>query len=140
MLVLLAEGANGNTYKQLETILRLPVDLSQIRLVYKYMEQALMINNSAVQLNTNQVLFSDINRPIDIDFQYKLEHVYEADYYPVNFFNTLDAYNQINNYVKEKTGGKINDIVEIGELSEAQMILISAIFFQGRWKVCMGIL
>lgn len=135
LLVLLAEGAAGSTYMQLSEILRLPADLTEIRKVYKYMDQALMINNSAVELSTNQVLFSDANRPIDIDFQYKLEHVYEADYYPVNFAQPTETYEKINNYVKKKTGGRINEIVQMNELNEAQMILISAIFFQGRWKV-----
>lgn len=137
LLVLLAEGAVGTTYTQLSKVLRLPGDLKEIRAVYKYMEQALMINNSAVQLTTNQVLFSDQNRPIELDFQYKLEHFYEADYQPVNFADPTETYAQINGYVKNKTGGRINEIVQMNELNRAQMILISAIFFQGRWKVRM---
>lgn len=137
LLVLLAEGAAGTTYTQLSKVLRLPGDLKEIRAVYKYMEQALMINNSAVQLTTNQVLFSDQNRPIELDFQYKLEHVYEADYQPVNFANPTETYSKINGYVKNKTGGRINEVVQMNELDRAQMILISAIFFEGRWKVRM---
>lgn len=133
--MLLAEGAGGETYNQMSKVLRLPGDLAGIRAVYKYMEEALMINNSAVQLLTNQVLFSDANRPIEIDFQYKLEHVYEADYQPVNFANPTETYEKINGYVKKKTGGRISEIVQLNELNQAQMILISAIFFQGRWKV-----
>lgn len=134
--MLLAEGAAGTTYTQLSRILRLPVDLTEIRTVYKYMDAALMINNSAVQLSTSQVLFSDANRPIELDFQYKLEHVYEADYQAVNFANPHETYDKINGYVKKKTGGRINEIVQLNELNQAQMILISVIFFQGRWKVC----
>lgn len=133
--MLLAEGAAENTYKQLSAILRLPGDLTEIRTVYKYMDEALMINNSAVQLSTSQVLFSDANRPIELDFQYKLEHVYEADYQAVDFANPQETYDKINGYVKKKTGGRINEIVQFNDLNQAQMILISAIFFQGRWKV-----
>lgn len=135
LLVILAEGSAGNTYKQLEDVLKLPKDLSQIRSAYKYMEQALMINNSAVQLSFNQALFTDINRPIDIDFQYKLEQTYEADYFPVNFIDTSGAQQKINEYVKQKTGGKISDIVDASQLTAAQIILVSAIYFQGRWQV-----
>lgn len=135
LLVLLAEGAEGSTYTQLSKVLRLPANLTEIRTFYKNDQQLLMINNSGAQLSTNQVLFSDANRPIEIDFQYKLEHVYEADYQPVNFANPNETYNKINGYVKKKTGGRINEIVPLEELNQAQMILVSAIFFQGRWKV-----
>lgn len=83
----------------------------------------------------NQVMFFDVNRPIDIDFQYKLEQDYEADYYAVNFLDVLIAMNKINDYVRQKVNGQINDIVNLDAVKEAQMILVSAIFFQGQWLV-----
>lgn len=136
LLLLLAEGSNGRTYDQLASVLRLPNDLTKIRLVYKYLQNAFVENNTAVELNVNQVLFCDINRPIDIDFQEKLEHVYDADYYPINFIEPSATVNKINNYVKEKTQGKINQIVDQSDLTNAYLVLVSAIYFQGRWKVC----
>lgn len=136
LLLLLAEGSSGRTYEQLASVLRLPADLTRIRMVYKYMQSAFAQNNSAIQLDSNEVLFGDINRPIDFDFQNKLENTYAADYYPVNFLNQIETVNTINNYVNQKTKGKIGRIIETGDLSEAFMVLVSAIFFQGRWKVC----
>lgn len=135
LLLLLAEGSSGQTYEQLATVLRLPQDLTKIRRVYKYLQSAFEQNNTAIELNTNQVLFCDINRPVDIDFQDKLENTYEADYFPVNFVEQHEAVNRINKYVSEKVKGKIDRIVEPGDLYDANMILVSAIFFQGRWKV-----
>lgn len=135
MLLLLAEGSQGQTYEQLATVLRLPSDLTKIRRVYKYLQSAFVQNNTAIQLNSNQVLFCDINRPVDIDFQEKLEHTYEADYFPVNFIERFDAVNKINNYVREKVKGKIDRIIEPNDLNNANMVLVSAMFFQGQWKV-----
>lgn len=133
--MLLAEGASGNTYKQLRTVLRLPNDLTRIRMVYKHLQQAIIQNSSAVDAKANQVLFFDKNRPIDFDFQYKLEQTYEADYIAVDFIDRENAYRKINNYISEKTNGKINDVIQIDNLNRAQMVLVSAIFFQGHWKV-----
>lgn len=135
LLLLLAEGSSGRTYEQLASVLRLPADLTRIRMVYKYMQSAFAQNNSAIQLESNEVLFGDINRPIDFDFQQILETTYAADYYPVNFIHQLETVNTMNNYVNHKTRGKIGRIVEASDLSDAFMVLISAIFFQGRWKV-----
>lgn len=135
LLLLLAEGSSGQTYEQLARILRLPPDLTKIRRVFKYLQSAFTVNNTAIELITNQVLFSDINRPIDIDFQEKLERSYEADYFPLSFIDQNNAMNKINNYVRENTKGTIDCIVESGDLNAAQMVLVSAIFFQGHWKV-----
>lgn len=135
----LYEGASAQTYAQLASVLRLPSDLTQIRRVYKYLQQALLQYNPAVDIDLNQVLFFDENRPIDIDFQYKLEHTYAADYFVVNFFDPYQTYQKINYYVREKTKGKITDVINFDALNDAQMILISAIFFQGRWKVSLSL-
>lgn len=136
LLVLTADGAAGNTYTQLQQVLRLPKDLSYLRMAYKHVQDSLIVNTSTVQVDINQVLFSDQNRPVDNEFSYKLDHVYEADHIPVNFMKPVDTYTKINQYVSEKTHGKIPKIVNLDDLREAQMILISALFFRGQWKVC----
>lgn len=136
LLVLTAEGASGNTYTQLQQVLRLPEDISYLRMAYKHVQDSLIVNTSTVQVDINQVLFSDLNRPVDNEFSYKLEHIYEADHIPVNFMKQTDTYTKINQYVNEKTHGKIPKIVNMDDLREAQMILISALFFRGQWKVC----
>lgn len=135
LLLLLAEGSAGRTYDQLATVLRLPADLSRIRMIYKYLHGAFVENNTAIELNLNQVLFCDINRPIDIDFERKLEHTYDADYYPVNFIDSVGTVNKINSYVKVNTNGKIDRIIKASDLKDAYMVLVSAIFFQGQWRV-----
>lgn len=136
LLVLEAEGADGNTLKQLQDVLHLPEDLTNLRLAYKHIQKALIVNTSTVELSVNQVLFSDQNRPVDIDFAYKLDNTYEADHLPVNFHNTPETFNKINDYINEQSHGKIRRIVNMDDLKDAQMVLISAIFFKGQWKVC----
>lgn len=135
LLLLLAEGSAGRTYEQLASVLRLPANLSRIRMIYKYLHGAFVENNTAIELNVNQVLFCDLNRPIDIDFEHILEHTYEADYYSVNFIDPVGTTNTINNYVKAKTNGKIDQIIKASDLKDAYMVLISAIYFQGQWRV-----
>ncbi|XP_031636188.1 uncharacterized protein LOC116349073 [Contarinia nasturtii] len=134
LLLLLAEGSSGRTYEQLSAVLRLPNDLTKIRRVYKYIQSAFLQKNTAIELITNQVLFSDINRPIDIDFQDKLERTYEADHFPVDFTQTFQTVTKMNSYVKDKTKGKIERIIDPVDVYAANLVLISAIFFQGRWK------
>lgn len=133
--MLQAEGADGNTYEQLKKVLRLPDDLTYLRSAYKHIQKALLVNTSTIEVAITQALFSDENRPVDIDYAYKLDNVYEADNIPINFHDNINAFNKINQYVTEKTRGKINRIVNMDDLRDAQLILISAIFFKGQWKV-----
>lgn len=136
LLVLTAEGADGDTYTQLQQVLRLPQDLTYLRMAYKHIQKSMNVNTSTVEVALNQALFSDINRPIDNDYAYKLDHNYEAQHIPVDFHNPVKTYDQINQYVSEQTRGRISKIVNMEDLREAQMILISALFFRGQWKVC----
>lgn len=135
LLILTAEGAEGNTYTQLQQVLRLPEDLSYLRMAYKHIQKSLNVNTTNVEVAINQALFSDLNRPVDQEYSYKLEHNYQAEHFPVNFHNAVDATQQINDYVNKQTHGKIRKIVNKDDLSEAQMLMISALFFRGQWKV-----
>lgn len=133
--MLLAEGSTGRTYQQLADVLRLPADLTRIRMVYRYLLSAFSENHQAVELAMNQVLFGDLNRPIDVQFQEKLEHVYDADYYPMNFIDSVATAARVNAYVKQQTQGRIAEIVQANDLKMVHILLVSAMFFQGRWKV-----
>ena len=135
LLTLMAEGASGNTYSQLANVLRLPNDLHYIRQAYHHVQKALVVNTTTVELSVIQALFSDVNRPLDSEYNDKLENIYHADHVPVNFYDTAGAYNQINSYVDRQTHGKITKIVNTDDLRDAQMVLISSIFFKGQWKV-----
>lgn len=135
LLVLTAEGADGDTYNQLQQVLRLPEDLSYLRMAYKHIQKSLNVNTSNVEVAINQALFSDINRPIESEYSYKLDNNYDAEHMPVNFHNADEAYNRINQYVSDQTRGKIRKIVNKDDLNDAQILLISALFFRGQWKV-----
>lgn len=93
------------------------------------------VNTSTIELAVEQVMFSDKNRPVERDYEDKLLRIYEADIVPIDFHKTIEAYYEINDYVEAKTHGKIVKIVQPEDLQDLQMVLISAIFFKGEWKV-----
>lgn len=136
LLLLLVEGADGDTHKQLQQVLRLPEDLEPLRMSYKHIKKVLNVNASGVEVAINQALFTDLNRPISNEYTYILDRYYDADNMAVNFYKAAEACNQINQYVGKQTRGKINNIITADDLRDAQLILISALFFRGQWKVC----
>lgn len=136
LLILTAEGAMGNTYAQLRDVMGLEKDLTRdsIRRGYRHIQDSLKVNTSTIELAVEQVIFTDINRPVETEYEDNLRRIYEADIVPVDFHKSNEAYYQINNYVNEKTHGKIDKIIEPEDLRDLQMILASAIFFKGEWK------
>lgn len=134
-MVLLAEGSAGESFKQLESALHLPSELTYVRTAYRQFERALVVNTSTIELAVNQALFTDINKPVDKTYSEILEKDYEADHVSVNFQNRDAAVKKINDHIRLQTRGKIPDVIKKDDLNDAQMLLTSAIFFKGQWKV-----
>lgn len=135
-MLLIAEGAAGPTFEQLQRVLHMPNDMVSLRLAYKNFQRLLLVNTSTIELAVNQALFTDINRPIEQSYQHILHDEYEADHIPLNFRSTISAVKTINDHISWRTQGKINDVIKAEDLTNTQLLLTSAIYFKGQWKVC----
>lgn len=135
-MVLIAEGASGRTFSQLESVLHLPNNLAEFRTGFANLQQLLAVNTSALEVALNQILFSDINRPLVENYVNILKNDYRADHFLVNFLASDSAADAINNHISFRTKGKITHIVTPDELTEIHLVLASTIFFKGQWKVC----
>lgn len=138
LLLLVAEGSADNSFTELEKVLRLPKDLNYLRLAYKNFQRLLLVNTTTVELAFNQALFSDTNRPVDSNYARILEQEYEADHLPVNYRTPNEAAKVINDHISFRTQGKIQNVIRPEDLNDAQLLLTSAIFFKGQWKVGIG--
>lgn len=134
-MLLVAEGAADQSFVQLEKVLRLPKDLNYLRNAYKDFQRLLLVNTTTVELAVNQALFSDVNRPVENNYARILEQGYEADHLPVNYRAPAQAVKSINDHISFRTQGKIQNVVKPEDLNDAQLLLTSAIYFKGQWKV-----
>lgn len=101
------------------------------------MQRLLMVNTSTVELNVNQALISDENRPLDAGYVDTLAYTYEADQISVDFQDPKQAAKKINDHISAHTNGKIKDLIKPDDLMDApRLMLSSSIFFNGRWRVC----
>uniref|UniRef100_A0A6B2EKK6 Putative serine protease inhibitor n=1 Tax=Phlebotomus kandelakii TaxID=1109342 RepID=A0A6B2EKK6_9DIPT len=134
LIVLLVEGSAGRTLAEIESVLGLPKEIAYVRDGYRQIRNALNVNTSTTEISTIHVMFSDRNRPVQPEFEKTVEQFYMTDVIPVNYLQTLETAQTINNYVSGATKGRIKQILKRGDLMDANMILISAIFFRGQWK------
>lgn len=136
MMVQVAEGADGATFAQMKHVLNLPHDLTHIRSLCKHLRQVLTVNTSTIELASSRMIYTDVNLPISADYVYLLDSEYDADYISVDFFNANNTARLMNERVRQETRGKIREIYKDDDLKEAKLLLMSALYFKGKWKVC----
>lgn len=135
-MLLIAEGSTGRTYNQLQRILELPSNLANLRSAYKNVQRHLTpTNSSAVELDMSQALISDINNSVNDDYSRILTEEYCADHLSVDFHDAGVAVEIINTHIYKNTHGKIQRFVEPNNLADAHLLLTSATYFKGKWKV-----
>ncbi len=120
-------GARGNTAKEMKETLHLQLDQAALHPAFKSLNKELAANASRTgqKLNiANALVLTGGNA--SSEFKTILKDDYDAEIFP----GKLDT---INNWVKQKTEGKIEKI--LGELSPNSVcVLLNAVYFKGTWE------
>lgn len=135
-MILVAEGAADKSLAQLKNVLHLPNYLNQFGLSYRDLRNHLFSNSTGYGLDANQALFADGQRPIETSYIQLLTTDYQTDYVTVDFEAADDAAKTINHHIRNKTHGKIQQLVKAADLFGTHLLLSSTIHFNGPWKVC----
>ena len=69
------------------------------------------------------MLVVDENRPLNIEFEEKIEKVYDVHIEPVNFIKTDETLHHINNKISNLTEGQITDTVMKDDLFRVSLLL-----------------
>ncbi|XP_038139599.1 serpin A3-5-like isoform X2 [Cyprinodon tularosa] len=132
-LAALSVGARGETHQQLFSAL----GYSSSQLAQTDVDQAfrtLLANTAAHNdLTKGSAVFVDKLFKPKPDFLDVLKQSYSAEGFSVDFLNSTEAANTINQYVSDKTNGKIDKLVESLDPNTV-MYLLSYIYYKGNWK------
>ncbi|XP_052891627.1 serine protease inhibitor 77Ba [Anopheles moucheti] len=135
LLTLITEGASGLTLDELLAALDLQQQ-EQIRNFYKPFVQSLSLLDRDVQLAAAQYVITDENRPVSKDFETNLDNFYNPSVLqPMDFANRKQTYDRVNQLVSDATKGQIPKAIEMSDLEEARLIMLSVLFFQGQWTI-----
>ncbi|NXU70863.1 A1AF antiproteinase, partial [Oreotrochilus melanogaster] len=123
---MLTLGARSDTLTQILKVLSFnPRDISEKEIHEGYRQLMEMVNrkNEGIQLNMGNVLFVlDRLKPQE-KFLNDLRNFYEGEAYPMNFKRADQAQVRINEYVAERTNGKIKDLINnLDPLTEILLI------------------
>ncbi|XP_074091587.1 corticosteroid-binding globulin isoform X2 [Macrotis lagotis] len=89
-----------------------------------------VFNNS--ELDLGNILFLDSQLELMETFMTKIKRYYNAEVFSIDFQNSTRAKKQVNDFIKNKTLGKIDQLFKKLD-SDTMLVLISYIFFKGRW-------
>nr|B2D1U1.1 RecName: Full=Corticosteroid-binding globulin; Short=CBG; AltName: Full=Serpin A6; AltName: Full=Transcortin; Flags: Precursor [Ursus arctos]ACB71035.1 corticosteroid-binding globulin [Ursus arctos horribilis] len=90
-------------------------------------------SDTMLEMAMGNALFLDRNLELLESFLADTKHYYEAEALAADFKDGAGASRQINEYIKNKTQGKIVDLVSKLD-SSAMLILVNYIFFKGTWE------
>uniref|UniRef100_A0A670HY67 Kallistatin-like n=1 Tax=Podarcis muralis TaxID=64176 RepID=A0A670HY67_PODMU len=135
-LAILSLGAQNTTLSQL--LLGLGFNQSdtseqEIHEGFHHLLHMLNLPNAEIKLSIGNALFTNDQVKLVKKFLDDAKHFYEADVLPTNFMNPAVAESQINGYIKNKTNGKLDDVVQ-GLDPEAVMIIVNYIYMTAFWK------
>ncbi|GJQ67997.1 SRPN8 [Trypoxylus dichotomus] len=136
LLNIIREGAQGNTAVELEKALSIPVnqERSQFRRSYQALGNYLTKkNNAEVTLETTNSIFTAADQQLKPNYLQIVESFYQAEILPVDFRNTNEAVNIINNHVNNATRGRIPDFIKEGDIQNAEVFISTVLFFKGAW-------
>ena len=133
-LAMTTNGANGETLMQMETLLGGDIPIETLNeYLYSYVNN--LPNKDKSKLNiANSIWFRDDGDVLHVEADFLQSN---ADYYDASAYRApFDAstVSDINNWVKVKTNGMIDTIIE-GEIDElAMLFLINAVMFDAEWQ------
>ncbi|XP_009485461.2 uncharacterized protein LOC104034244 [Pelecanus crispus] len=133
---MLAVGAKSRTLSQIFQGLGFD-GLTETRIhdIHESFHEVLAVLNctDSITLNIGNALFTATGYEPQETFLQNTKQFYDAEFYSSSFHKPEEAKKQINKYVKEKTKGKIPEL--IGHLDASSvLVLVNYIYFKAAWE------
>lgn len=126
-------GAGGETRTAMAKVLGVAgIELERLNTEERVLAKLLKKDKPGVELLIANSLWARKGVVFNPGFMKTNKEFYQAEVATLDF-NSPDAANKTNNWVKNKTKGKIDKIVDQIK-PEAVLFLINAVYFNGRWQ------
>jgi serpin B len=136
-LAMASAGAAGDTAVQLGKVMHTAQGPSDLHSAFASLDCEVVSDGDADdnQLSVANSLWGQKGKPFSSPFLGVLKDDYGAPLQQEDFAtNPSGATGDINNWVSNKTSGKINNLFGPGDISsDTQLVLVNAIYFHGHW-------
>ncbi len=134
-LTMVYEGARGQTAKELEQVLHIPSEPESRRQNFAHLINELNRKDKKYTLGIANALWAQKDYRFLKKYFQVIEKYYQGRAINVDFVKeTEETRKKINNWVEEKTKGKIKNLIPEGTLKPlTRLVLTNAIYFKGNW-------
>jgi serpin B len=136
-LAMVYAGARGETEQQMAQVLRFSTNQNELHAAFGELQKRLnaVEQNKGIELVVANGLWAQQGHHFLPDFPSLVKQRYEAKLEQVDFATHAEPVRkEINDWVSQKTKGKIPDLIAPGTLNAAtRLVLANAIYFKGRW-------
>ncbi|XP_036107381.1 serpin A3-1-like [Molossus molossus] len=135
-LAFLSLGARGTTRTEILKGLKFnPTDISEaeVHRSFQHLLCTLSQPSNSLQLSVGNALFIDERMRLLYNFRDDAEVLYASEAFSTAFRDPAAAKKLINDYVMEKTQGKIVDLVSNLDVGVV-MVLVNYIYFKAKWE------
>ena len=133
-LSMVYNGADGVTKEEIAKVLQAEgIDVDELNQANASLMNLLHSSSEQVQLTVANSIWLNENYHFQTEFAQNNKDCYNAEIQEIDI-NDSGSPKMINNWVKEKTNGKIGEIVESPLDPDLVTVLINAIYFKGDWK------
>jgi serpin B len=128
-------GAEGATRQQIAAVLHFELPGPQLHAGFGALNTILNTESKSYRLSVANRLWRQKGFHFEAPFLRSILKHYGAEPGEVDFAATEQARQAINQWVAEKTNGKIGDLIAPGALPDkTRLVLTNAIYFKGTWK------
>lgn len=132
-------GSEGSTQSQMARVLSIPLRSESLARSFDLLTTTLSKDTKKggydFILNISNSLWMQRGRPILPEFSNSIVEDFHGQIKAVDFSTRAeDARIDINNWIRERTSGKINQLFERGEVSiDTQMLIVSTLYLKAKW-------
>ncbi len=130
-LVLLTEGASGETLAELEGAIGMR--LGDLREALPAYLASLPSTDDAAFRSANSVWAEENGFSLNEDYAERLKRLYGAEIHPVSFSRSNTA-GRINGWVSDATDGMIGKLVSEDDVRGLTLLLLNALAFDAKWE------
>ena len=132
-LLLLYNGAGGETYEELKNILNLN-EPNYVNPNFGELYNILMNTGSNYELKIANGLFLNKNYEFKSSFIDTANNYFLAETKNIDVTNRVKSAETINNFISQNTNGLINNAISPSDIDESTvLVMANAIYFYGKW-------
>ncbi|XP_053344830.1 leukocyte elastase inhibitor-like [Clarias gariepinus] len=128
-------GARGGTAEEMAQVLSFS-SVSDVHTHFKTLNSAINSPKASYNLRLANRLYGEKTFNLLFEYVDSTQKFYHGDMQAVDFIGSSEKSRKlINQWIEEKTEGKIKDILQPGTITAmTRLALVNAIYFKGKWK------